>query len=214
MCGRFVVSTPKDIKGKYNISNSPPLFSPNYNVSPSTKALVVTKNSPNKLILMKWGFELGWDKTKSLINVRSETAIEKPYFNKFLKETRCIIPVNGFYEWGQLKLETKKEKYPFFFYSKKQEFLSLGGLYTQKEGKYSFAILTTKANSLMKPVHDRMPVIIKEEDTESWLSSKTKDKIIQKFLEPVNPSFLKFHPVSKYVNDPKNNSPDLIKPFN
>lgn len=100
MCGRYTLVTPEKVKERFKISNKLPLIDPNYNVAPSFTMPIITKNSPNKGIMAKWGFLPPWEVKKpkpwGLINIRSETCKEKPYFKSVLLSSRCLIPATGF----------------------------------------------------------------------------------------------------------------------
>lgn len=166
---------------------------------------------------MRWGFMFKPDDKHGIINIRKESTEEKPYFKKVLKERRCIIPADGFYEWGILNLEGKEEKYPFYFYIKAREVFSFAGIYNEfkdAEGKphYSFAILTCPPNSKVRKVHNRMPVILEKKNEDKFLDPENKDMdALQKILKPYPSKDMKFHPVSKRVNNPRNDDGGLIE---
>jgi uncharacterized protein YerC len=135
---------------------------------------------------------------------------------KFLLTKRCIIPATGFYEWKSIKLEKGEEKYPFYIYLKNRNLFGFAGLYNtlkDAEGKphYTFAILTCPSNSFLEKVHSRMPCILEEKDEESWLNPDNRDfSNLYKLLKPYPKRDIKFHPVSKDVNNPKNDTLKLI----
>src|SRR5687768_12997861 len=137
MCGRYTVTKPEKIVKRFEVTNKLPLSEPNYNVAPSFTLPIITRNSPNKAIMAKWGFLPVWEYKKpkpfSLINIRSETCKEKPYFKNVLLTSRCLIPATGFYEWKELTLEKKPEKVPFFISLKDQELFSFAGVYAMYE---------------------------------------------------------------------------------
>src|SRR5687768_10532527 len=169
MCGRYTVTKPEKIVERFETQNKLPLLEPNYNVAPSFTLPIITRNSPNKPVMAKWGFLPVWEYKKpkpfSLINIRSKTCKEKPYFKNVLLSSRCLIPATGFYEWKGLKLEKKPEKMPFFISLKDQELFSFAGVYSMYEdvvGKphHYCAILTSEPKSFMKDMHSRMPVIL------------------------------------------------------
>ena len=219
MCGRFSLSNPKNIEKAYKIKNKLPLFQPSWNITPSQTIPTIIRNSPNKIRMMKWGFLFSKKANSGTINIRSETTREKPYFRHFLQNRRCIIPADGFYEWGMVNLEGKEEKYPFYFFRDKGKFFSLAGLYNEfpdAEGKsyYSCAIVTCPANQIMKKVHSRMPAIISEEDEDIWLDPENNDfDKLYNLLVPYSKKDMRVRLVSKRVNNPKNDDSDLIKPL-
>lgn len=216
MCGRFTINKPEKIKVRFKTTNKLPLFKPNYNVTPNSSFPVITRNSPNKVSLMYWGFIPEWGKdTTGLINIRAETALDKPYFTKKLMSQRCLIPASGFYEWGTLNLEGKDERYPFYFFLPDEELFSFAGIYNEIDDekatrKNSFAILTCPPNDMVAKVHNRMPVIIDKKDEDKWLDANTTLSEIKKLLVPYSADKMKHYPVSRRVNNPVNNDPSLI----
>jgi putative SOS response-associated peptidase YedK len=222
MCGRFSLTEPEKIPERFETQNRLPLKEPNYNVAPSFTMPIITRNSPNKAVLAKWGFLHAWEYKKpkpfGLINVRSETCKEKPYFRNVLLTSRCLIPATGFYEWKEMKLESKPEKIPFFIYLKDQELFSFAGVYSKyedAEGKpqHYFAILTSEPNSFMKRYHRRMPVILEKKEEEKYLDPENRDfDALYKLITTQYPSDkMKAYPVSTAVNSPRNNSKELLK---
>lgn len=213
MCGRFTLIKPKLVKKRFHTVNDIPLFEPTYNVAPSQFFPVVTKNSPNKINLMRWGYIPEWGKEKgiSLINIRSESTKEKPYFRNVLSTRRCIIPSTGFFEW-------KKEgnsKTPYFIYLKGKKLFGFAGVYSNlkdAEGKEvnTFAILTCPANEFMKGIHERMPVILGEKDEELWLDEESKVDKLEKLLTPYEGE-MEGYPISKLVNSPENDGEKIIE---
>jgi len=217
MCGRFTVGSPVKIEKRFKTSNKLTFFKSSYNIAPSQTLPVIKRDSPNKIVMMKWG--LLWSKTAShgSINIRSETTKEKPFFKRFLLNKRCVIPADGFYEWGTLNLEGKDEKYPYHFYLTGRKLFGFAGIYNDfkdAEGKpyYTFALLTCPPNKVVKRVHHRMPVILDKKDEDSWLNSETNDfEKLSGLLKPYPPSEMKMNIVSKRVNSPINDDKDLIK---
>lgn len=215
MCGRFTLGNPGKIQKRFKTSNKSPLFDPSYNIAPSQTVPVVTRNSPNKITLMRWGFVWNKNANYGTINIRKETTKEKKYFQRILLNNRCIIPADGFYEWKTINLEGKDEKYPFFIFLKGRPLFGFAGLYnllTDAEGKpyYTFAILTSPPNSVVKRVHHRMPAILRENDEDYWLNPKNKDfGNLYKLINPYPTENMKLHPVEKRVNDPRNDDKEL-----
>jgi putative SOS response-associated peptidase YedK len=226
MCGRFTIGNPQKIEKRFNTENKLPMFEASWNVAPSQRIPTITRNSPNKITMMRWG--LVWSKTAKYgtINIRSESTKEKPFFKHFLTDKRCLIVADSFYEWGEVNLEGKPEKYPFNFYLKDRELFGFAGIYNDfkdAEGKpyYTCAILTTTPNKLVSKVHNRMPVIIQEKVEKTWLDTENKDfEKLYRFLEPYPEGEMQMHIVSKRVNSPRNDDEDLVKevdlqePFN
>ena len=202
---------------RYEVGQKQFRFTPNYNVAPSQMFPVVLRNSPNKIRLMRWGLVPEWKKdfTFNFINIRAETTSDKPYFKKVLLHQRCIVPANGFFEWGIVNLEGKEEKHPFYFTLNNQEIFSMAGIYTvledaEKIVHYTFAILTCPPNDIVKPIHNRMPVILDNKNEDLWLDPDNNDySLLTKLLIPY-PEKMKFYPVSRRVNNPENNDPEVI----
>lgn len=210
MCGRFTLGEPEKVTKRFNVSNEMPLFKPSWNVSPGTDIPVVTKNSPNKLSLMKWGFSWSENIKNGPINIRCESFEEKSFFKNFLLKQRCLIVADSFYEWGEVNLEGKQEKYPFNFFLSGRKLFAFAGIYNNG----TCAIITTTANKLVVKVHNRMPVIISQEKEEFWLNLKNIDfESLNLLLKPFDEKKMKMQIVSKRVNSPKINDPGLVKEY-
>ena len=220
MCGRFTLAKPGKIEKRFKTSNKLPMFEASWNVAPAQMLPTITRNSPNKIIMMKWGLRFNKDTKNGPINIRSESTKEKPYFKHLLVSKRCLIIADSFYEWGMVNLEGSDEKYPFNFYLPDRKLFGFAGIYndlTDAEGKkhYSCAILTITPNEKVAKVHNRMPVIIDEGDEEEWLDATDKDySVLQKLLKPYPSTKMKMHIVSKRVNSPQNDDEDLIELLN
>ena len=218
MCGRYTLTSTKNIEKRFAASNKLN-FEKSYNISPGSRLPVVTRNSPNELRMMKWGFVPPWGKENnfSLINIRIETAIGKPYFKSVLMGSRCLVPADGFYEWKSMNLEGKEEKFPFYIFLANRSIFSFAGLYSElidAEGKshYSFAILTCPPNQIVNKVHNRMPVILKKSDEDEWLDGKNNNfKNLKPLLKPYPGKQMRMYPVSKDVNNPINDGEKLVK---
>ena len=148
-----------------------------------------------------------------LINARSETVTEKPAFREAFKKRRCFIPADGFYEWQR----TEGKKQPFFFQLKDGHPFGFAGLWDRwmgEDGKVteSCTILTTAANEVLAPVHDRMPVILHEEDYEQWLDKdERKRELLRDLLRPYPASEMNAYPVSTLVNSSRHKGAELIE---
>jgi putative SOS response-associated peptidase YedK len=215
MCGRYNLYNFKNIKDRFNIDKLDIELHENYNIAPSQLNPVVTRNSPNKIEMMKWGFIPFWAKDENIgfkmINARAETLNEKPAFKKSLEEYRCLVPANGFYEWK----ETKEGKIPYLIKMKDDSLFSFAGLFstrTDTEGKdiKSYTIITTSPNELMKNIHNRMPVILSKDDEDIWLDKNTEVDSALKILEPYDGDDLMAYKISSDVNSPRNNNKDLL----
>lgn len=225
MCGRFINrAKPEQIKKEFKVgAKNPNLFQPRYNIAPAQMIDVVFAPETERILSqLKWGLVPSWSKdaatSKGLINARAETLTEKPSFREAFKSRRCIIPASGFYEWQKKDTGAKQ---PFYFYLNDKEVFGFAGLWEEWLDKQTgevletCTIITTEANDVLKPVHDRMPVILKPESYEQWLDSKEKktDRL-QKLLVPYPANEMSSHAVSKSVNIPDSDSAELVKPLN
>jgi putative SOS response-associated peptidase YedK len=225
MCGRFTSSAkPEQIKTEFKVgAKNPNLFQPRFNIAPSQMIDVVFEPEAERILSqLKWGLVPSWSKeaptSKGLINARAETITEKPSFREAFKSRRCIIPASGFYEWQKKGTGAKQ---PFYFYLKDKEVFGFAGLWeswidkTTGEELETCTIITTEANEVLKPVHDRMPVILKAEGYDEWLDAKVKNtEKLQELLKPYLAKEMDFHAVSRSVNILDSDSAELILPLN
>lgn len=209
MCGRYQLSsTGKDVQKHFNIG-TPFSFKPNYNITPSSYCPIIRLNRETKEVaLCHWGLIPSWAKDKKVtpINAKAETIREKQFFRMAYRKRRCIIPANGFYEWtGE-----KGNKQPYYFYPAGSDFFGFAGLWEAWEHPdeviESFTIITTAANSIMAPIHKRMPVILENQNYERWLNEDDYE-----LLKPLPAEGMRCHTVGKAVNSPANNGADLIR---
>jgi putative SOS response-associated peptidase YedK len=219
MCGRFtLIQTAEAIQDTFDIGNAPDL-QPRYNIAPTQEVVTVLHDTDNDLRvakLLRWGLIPSWSKDPSiatkLINARSETVAEKPSFRSAFKKRRCLIVADGFYEWQR----TEGKKQPFRFQLQDKQPFGFAGLWEQWQSPsgeeiHTCTILTTAANELMAPIHDRMPVILKPEDYDLWLDPQAQDpKMLQPLLQPFSTEAMTAYPVSTIVNSPKNNTPECV----
>ncbi len=222
MCGRFALRLPpKSMAEQFDI-DEPLDFAPRYNIAPTQPVLALRgrpgHESKKEFGFFHWGLIPFWAKDPSigyrLINARSETAAEKPSFREAFKYRRCLISADGFYEWQKLR----EQKRPFFFHMKENREFAFAGLWEHWSGPdgseiESCAILTTDANALMAPVHNRMPVIIAPEDYELWLFADMRKKDdLTKLLSPFAEESMEAFPVTARVNNPRNEGPACVEP--
>ena len=217
MCGRFTLRTPKGrIKREFQLPEEPPVEA-RFNIAPTQSILAVREVSDEReAVLLKWGLIPSWAKDSSmsarLINARSETVTEKPAFREAFKRSRCVIPADGFYEWKR----EGKGKQPFYFALHGGRLFGFAGLWDRwkdEDGKVveSCAILTTDANGVLSPVHDRMPVILHPESYGEWLDGDARQaESLKELLRPYPASEMIAYPVSAQVNSPQNQGEDLI----
>jgi len=195
MCGRFALSTNTEtLKKRYNNPQMEIELFPNNNISPGMMIPVVIDSNGIQIEQMKWGLVPSWAKDPKvgmrLINARAETVAEKPAFRKLFATRRCLIPATGFYEW-----EHKEDglKVPYIIRVKNQEIISLAGLWdewldAEKYPLRTCTVITTEANNLLKPIHERMPVILSNEQEALWLSETQRPEKLQAYLQPYDTS--------------------------
>ena len=222
MCGRVTISAPREEISKYLYDyfsitefdlNS---YSPRYNITPSQDVLSIINDGENyRAGYLKWGFipEYSKDSKSYIINTRSETIDTKPSFKNSLINKRCIIPVDGFYEWK--KEQTKKT--PMRITMKDNSIFALAGIWStfikdDASKIFTFSIITTTANKLINDIHDRMPVILNHENIKLWLNPNNKDpQLLKSLLHPYSDSTMITYEVSSEVNNPKNDYESLIE---
>ncbi len=219
MCGRYTFEKTKELGERYNPYNPLPTIDASFNIAPGTINPVVAKRSPVGIYLMKWGLVPFWAKDPrigyKMINARAEDIEKKPSFRKPIRTQRCLIPATGFYEWKKLNLENKEEKFPWFIRVKDQNIFSFAGIYDvwkDAEGHeiLTYAIITTTPNKTMGKIHNRMPVILETSEETKYLDEKTELNYILNLLKPFPDAKMECWPVSLKVNNPQNDSPQLI----
>ena len=221
MCGRFTITSdfPSILK-RFGLRQEEFPFHPRYNLAPGQHAPVITQNSCRQVYSMKWGLVPHWAKDPNvgfkMINARAETVVDKPSFRHPIRHKRCLIPADSFYEWR--KEPSTKSKTPFRFLLKERKLFAFAGLWEewmtpQGTPLQTFSIITTPANKLVSPIHDRMPVVLRREDEDTWMDHSTNDlNKIKNLLRPFPASEMDSYKVSSLVNKVKNDSPDCVKP--
>lgn len=218
MAGRYTItSTPEEIHKRYHV-DVPENYRKRYNAAPTQLLPIISSNSPDRLSFFHWGLipQIAKNKTiaTKLINARSDSINDKISFKNSLKSRRCIVPVDGFYEWKSI---SKKSSIPYRISMQSGELFSLAGLWESFEDDkgnevFTFTIITTEANADVAKIHDRMPVILAPEEEQIWLHLKTDENKILDMLTPYPDHNLRSYAVSIKVNDLANDSPDLIMP--
>ncbi|MDB3994968.1 SOS response-associated peptidase [Gammaproteobacteria bacterium] len=192
MCGRFTLRNLDDLKSRYGDTD----FNSSYNIGPGQKLLALT----DKLQSIDWGFSPYWaDKPFNLVNARIETLTEKPSFSN---SNRCLIPTDGWYEWRK----SGENKIPYFHHLNGDVFF-FGGVFGGYRGKVGCAIVTTEAVVSLKPIHERMPLIISKQHFQNWLNG---DDI--NCEDTFSAKSIVHHTVSKHVNNPQHNDPKCVFP--
>ncbi len=224
MCGRSsLTKTEKEIEERFNatfysdeLERYNPL--PNYNVAPTHMHPVVTEDDPNHLHFFRWGLIPFWAKDKSIgskmINARSETLLEKPAFRNLLKSHRCLVPLDGFYEWKK----KDKTKIPYRIVTTDQDIFTVAGLWDtwhdpdNGEVIHSFTVITIPPNNLMESIHDRMPAILTRQNEKYWIDTDIKPEEAVQLLLPYPDDDMKAYEVSTRVNNVRQNDASLLEP--
>ncbi len=220
MCGRVTIQTPAaDIAREFALTGVQlGLERPRYNLAPTQLMPVVANDGARLLDAYRWGLIPSWAKDASignkLINARGETVAEKPSFRSALKRRRCLVLVDGWYEWHQ----GTKPKTPYLFRRKDGRPLAFAGLWEEwtapdtGELVRTCTIITTGPNALMAPIHDRMPVILPPEAREAWLRPEPQESAaLLPLLVPYAGDELELYEVARVVNSPANDVPACIE---
>jgi putative SOS response-associated peptidase YedK len=219
MCGRYTVtSAPAALRALFGYAEQPN-FPPRYNIAPTQPiAIVRLADGKRQFALVRWGLLPSWVKDPKiftlLINARGESVVDKPAFRAAMKRRRCLIPADGFYEWQAIG----GRKRPFYVHAKSGAPLAFAGLWETWTGPNgeeldTAAIVTTRANKSLEPIHARMPVIIAPEAFELWLNSDKVDAdTAAALIQPAPKELLEAHEISPAVNRTANDNPKLIEP--
>ena len=221
MCGRFTLRSPASaIAEQFALFEVPP-FSPRYNIAPTQPVPVVrmTAEGGRELVWLRWGLIPGWAKDPAIgarmINARAETVAEKPAYRAAMRRRRCLIAADGFYEWQP----AGKRKQPYFIHMHDDRPFALAALWEYWEDPDHSAIesctlLTTEPNELIRPIHNRMPVILDQSDYARWLDPTTEDaRQLTPLLRPYAAASMTSHAVALHVNRPGNDDPQCIEPL-
>ncbi|MDP2423800.1 MAG: SOS response-associated peptidase [Bacteroidales bacterium] len=215
MCGRFSLTTDEEILNeRFRLAGGAESYVARYNCAPTQMLAVVPNADPGRISYFRWGLIPFWAKDISignkLINARAETILEKPAFRNAFRTRRCLVLSDGFFEWKK----SGKLKVPYYITLQNHEPFAMAGIWETWEDKIgvsfrSFSIITTAANDLMQPLHNRMPVILNPEDEPVWLERNYASGL-QALLKPFPSNRLKAYRVSVLINSPRNDSPDII----
>jgi putative SOS response-associated peptidase YedK len=225
MCGRYTLSQSAEAIAKSFEIQDVASLKPQYNIAPTQSVLAVLQNQESHKRLLqrfRWGLIPSWAKDASmgakLINARAETVAEKPSFRAAFKRRRCLVVADGFYEWHHQEGKKEGKKQPYYFHLQERQPFAFAGLWEQwqPEGEEiaSCTILTTNANELMQPIHDRMAVILQPKDYDLWLDVQVQDpEMLKPLLQPFPADAMTAYPVSTVVNNARNNTPECIVPL-
>jgi putative SOS response-associated peptidase YedK len=220
MCGRFALTEVKKekLKDRFGVTKFPATLQPRYNISPTQDVASILNESPETLSLTRWGLVSFRAKDPAIgnrmINARAETIAQKPAFKKLIKEKRCLILADSFFEWKR----EKKIKRPFRIMLKDEGLFAFAGLWDtwEKEGKrvVTCLIITTDSNSLLSRIHDRMPVILSKENEKAWVSSEIAVPEALRMLKPYDPGAMRACEISTFVNSPAHDTPAVLESLN
>jgi len=222
MCGRFTLRSPAAaVAEQFALPEVPPL-APRFNIAPSQPVAVVRlapgKSPPRcELVLLRWGLIPAWAKDPAIgsrmINARAETAAEKPAYRSAFQRRRCLLPADGFYEWQG----GGRRKQPYFIHLRDDRLFAFAGLWESWQGAEgsrieSCTLLTTGANELVRPIHDRMPVILAPQAYGPWLDPSAQADTLAPLMAPYPADEMASYPIGGHVNNPANDDPQCVEP--
>ncbi|SRR5579883_1960728 len=217
MCGRFSLTRSADALAEAFQLAAVPEWTPRYNIAPTQMiaAIASQPSDPHQFKLLRWGLVPSWAKDGSigskLINARAETVAEKPSFRSAFKQRRCLILADGFYEWQRVG---KQKKQPYYFQLVDRQPFAFAGLWERWQGEEApvetCTVLTTSANELLEPIHDRMPVMLHAESYDRWLDPTTPLAELHQLLQPYEAHQMQRYPVSTTVNRATTDTPECI----
>ena len=224
MCGRFAFYSPAEAVVRLFGTEPGEDLPPRYNIAPTQDAPVIRAELDGRVLSgLRWGLVPFWAKDPKIgnrmINARGETVAAKPAFRQAFRKRRCLVLADGFYEWQK----TSAGKQPWYIDQADGEPFALAGLWESWRGGpdadgegveavETCTIVTTGANAMMRSLHDRMPVVLDAAGVDAWLDHATGPEALQALLAPAPDGVLRAVPVSRRVNSPANDGPDLIRP--
>lgn len=205
MCGRFTLrARPSEVAQAFAVAEFD--FVPRSNIAPTQDVLVIRQDQPHTLSTMRWGLVPSWSKQpKPLINARAETVAQSPAFRVSFRRRRCLIVADGFYEWQTIG----KKKQPYHFHKPNNQVFAFAALWDTWNQRDACTIVTTDANPVVAPFHNRMPVILN--DFETWLDPGASEDSLLELLRPY-PEALEAIAASPDVNKATKENPKMIKP--
>lgn len=230
MCGSFTLRTRlNQALQQFGLDEVPDLRL-RYNIAPTQNVAAVRKSPDDpkrQLVMLRWGQIPSWAKDlkigSTLINARGESVAEKPSFRTAFKRRRCLVLADGYYEWKKPAGTTSKKavKQPYYIHMEDDRPFAFAGLWEWWEGTAetpgpieSCTIITTDANDLTRPIHDRMRVILKQDDYELWLDPELQAKEpLLPLLVPYASDEMRTDPISTHVNSPRNDDSACIEPL-
>lgn len=225
MCGRYAsFRQAQDLADIFRVDVTNPVAAglpPSWNVAPTQPSRIVREEAHGAEIVRildaaRWGLVPSWAKDESignrLINARAETITEKPSFRGPATYSRCVVPVEGYYEWKAAP-EGKRAKTPYFIHAAADAPLLLAGLYSVwRDELVTFTIATRDARDELADLHHREPVMLQADAVDTWLNPAMREpEQVRALLAAPRPD-VEFHAVSTAVNTPRNNTPELVEP--
>ncbi len=218
MCARYTLKSKPDVVAAMFGLDIVPDLQPRYNVAP-TQAVTAVREAGGKLacVPLRWGLVPSWAGDlkigHSLLNARAETVASKPAFRAAFRRRRCLIVADGYFEWKAVG----KKKQPYYFRLRDETPFAFAGLWEhwERDGQVveSCTIITTEANDLARPYHDRMPVILPADARALWLDTDIEEpRALQDLLRPYPAEEMRFDPVNPVVNSARNEGPECIRP--
>ena len=218
MCGRYTLVEVDGLQRRFALEETLPEATARYNIAPTQTMPVIVRHSPNHAEWMRWGLVPFWAKEPGIgsrmINARAETVAEKPAFRRAFRARRCLVPASGFYEWQR----GARGKTPYYIHLPDMPLFAFAGLHETWRGPdgaelRTYTIITTAANDLMAPLHDRMPAILAPDDEETWLDpDATEPEQLLPLLRPYPAKEMAAYPVAPAVNSPRNDTATLLEP--
>lgn len=220
MCGRFTITLdPGELQTLLELGPFIHIVQPRYNVAPTQPVPIVKDPVKRAVELYRWGLVPFWAKDISIgskmINARSETVHEKPSFKAAFKYRRCLLLADGFFEWHAP--EKGSTKTPYLFKLKNDKPFTFAGLYEHWQSKeggelHTCTILTCEPNELVADYHNRMPVMLGDQTRWQWLNPDADQGSLLDLLVPYPAEEMKCYPVSRAVNSPENDRPEILNP--
>jgi putative SOS response-associated peptidase YedK len=220
MCGRFSQAQIAELDREVFRLLEMPALEPRYNIAPTQDVGVVRerRNGERVLQLLRWGLIPSWAKDPAIgnrmINARAETLAAKPAFKRPFARQRCLVPADGFYEWKR----TGGAKQPYYIRREDGRPMAFAGVWDRwrSDGDAtvdSFTIVTTTPNDLVAPIHNRMPAILLPDGYDMWLDPENHDvDDLSSLLGPYPAEDMTAYPVSRFVNNPRNEGPECVSP--
>ncbi len=219
MCGRYAITSPPEAVREFAGYMDQPNFPPRYNIAPTQPVPIVRQDAGvRQLSLVRWGLVPSWSKQVSpsspLINARAETIFEKPSFRNAIRRRRCLFPLDGFYEWYR----GAPRRQAYYVRARDRGLYAIGGIWEHWTGSdgselESAAMITTRANGTLAPIHHRMPVVIAPSEFDRWLSTaESEARNLSDLLEPSPDDWLEAVAIGDRVNKVANDDPDVQTP--